>query len=134
MLIDRQPSGAYGLLLVFFQPPSIDKIFKLDQPLFCRCPQSAPSLPRPYRDRQLHDQEFRQGLQRTIILVVCQVRAERLAHRSDDSGRRRASGELLSNLVFEVCRSCGDLVGFCGFNSVFDRDACDDFGQLIKAA
>jgi hypothetical protein len=41
--------------------------------------------------------------------------------------------ELLSNLVFEVCRSCGDLVGFGGFNSVFERDACDDFGQIIKA-
>jgi hypothetical protein len=36
--------------------------------------------------------------------------------------------ELLSNLVFEACRSCGDLVGVCGFNSVFERDACDDFG------
>jgi AraC-like DNA-binding protein len=36
--------------------------------------------------------------------------------------------ELLSNLVFEVCRSCSNLVGFCGFNSVFERDACDDFG------
>jgi hypothetical protein len=42
--------------------------------------------------------------------------------------------ELLSSLVFEACRSCGDLVGFCGFNSVFERDACDDFGQVIKAA
>ncbi|AKI00508.1 autotransporter-associated beta strand repeat [Hoeflea sp. IMCC20628] len=42
--------------------------------------------------------------------------------------------ELLSNLVFEACRSCGDLVGVCSFNSVFERDACDDFGQVIKAA
>ena len=42
--------------------------------------------------------------------------------------------ELLSSLVFEACRSCGDLVGFCGFNSVFERDACDDFGKVIKAA
>jgi hypothetical protein len=40
----------------------------------------------------------------------------------------RCAGELLSNLVFEACRSCGDLVGVCGFNSVFERDACDDFG------
>ena len=34
--------------------------------------------------------------------------------------------ELLSNLVFEGCRSCGDLVWVCGFNSVFERDAGDD--------
>ena len=26
------------------------------------------------------------------------------------------------------------LVGFGGFNSVFEGDACDDFGQVIKAA
>ena len=42
--------------------------------------------------------------------------------------------ELLSNLVFEGSRSCGDLVCGCGFNSVFEPDACDDFGQVIKAA
>ena len=41
--------------------------------------------------------------------------------------------ELLSNLVFEGCWSCGDLVGF-GFNSVFEFDACDDFGEVVKAA
>jgi hypothetical protein len=37
------------------------------------------------------------------------------------------------HLVFEACGSCGDLVGFGGFNSVFEGDACDDFGQIIKA-
>ena len=42
--------------------------------------------------------------------------------------------ELLSNLVFEDSRSCGDLVCGCGFNSVFEPDACDDFGQVIEAA
>lgn len=42
--------------------------------------------------------------------------------------------ELLSNLVFETCRSCGDLVLVCGFNSVFEADAGDDFGEVIKAA
>lgn len=42
--------------------------------------------------------------------------------------RRANRWELLSNLVFEACRSCGDLVGGCGFNSVFERDAGDDFG------
>ena len=42
--------------------------------------------------------------------------------------------ELLSNLVFEVCWSCGELVLVCGFDFVFERDACDDFGQVIKAA
>ena len=42
--------------------------------------------------------------------------------------------ELLSNLVFEGFGSCGDLAGFGGFNSVFERDACDDFGEVIKAA
>ncbi len=41
--------------------------------------------------------------------------------------------ELLSNLVFEDCWSCGDLVGF-GFNSVFECGACDDFGEVVKAA
>ena len=41
--------------------------------------------------------------------------------------------ELLSNLVFEGCWSCGDLVEF-GFNSVFEFDACDDFGEVVKAA
>ena len=41
--------------------------------------------------------------------------------------------ELLSNLVFEGCWSCGDLVGF-GFNSVSEFDACDDFGEGVKAA
>ena len=42
--------------------------------------------------------------------------------------------ELLSNLVFEGCWSCGDLVGVCGFDSVFERDACDDFREEVKAA
>ena len=44
------------------------------------------------------------------------------------------SGELLSSLVFEACRSCGDLAGFGSFNSVFERNACDDFGEVVKAA
>ena len=42
--------------------------------------------------------------------------------------------DLLSNLVFEACWSCGDLVWVCGFNSVFERDACDNFGEIVKAA
>jgi hypothetical protein len=42
--------------------------------------------------------------------------------------------ELLSNLVFKACRSCGDLVWVGGFNSVFERDAGDDFGEVVKAA
>jgi hypothetical protein len=42
--------------------------------------------------------------------------------------------ELLSNLVFEVFGSYGDLAGVCGFDSVFECDAGDDFGQVIKAA
>jgi hypothetical protein len=42
--------------------------------------------------------------------------------------------ELLSSLVFECCRSCGDLVEFGGFNFVFEGDASDDFGEVIKAA
>ena len=44
------------------------------------------------------------------------------------------AAELLSNLVFEGCWSCGDLVGVCGFDSVFERDACDDFREVVKAA
>ena len=48
-------------------------------------------------------------------------------------GNTKHSVELLSNLVFEGCWSCGDLVGF-GFNSVSEFDACDDFGAGVKAA
>ena len=46
----------------------------------------------------------------------------------------QAIAELLSNLVFEGFWSCCDLVGFGGFNSVFECDACDDFGEIVKAA
>ena len=42
--------------------------------------------------------------------------------------------ELLSNLVFESFWSCGDLAFWGSFNSVFERDACDDFGEVVKAA
>ena len=42
--------------------------------------------------------------------------------------------ELLSNLVFEICWSCSDLAGFCGFNTIFKCDACDDFVEVVKAA
>jgi hypothetical protein len=42
--------------------------------------------------------------------------------------------ELLSNLVFEVFGSCSDLVRVCGFNSVFECDAGNDFGEVVKAA
>ena len=42
--------------------------------------------------------------------------------------------ELLSNLVFDVSRSCGDLACVGGFNSVFELDAGDDFGEVVKAA
>jgi hypothetical protein len=41
---------------------------------------------------------------------------------------------LLSNLVFERCWSCGDPAKVCGLNSVFERDACGDFGEIVKAA
>ncbi len=50
------------------------------------------------------------------------------------NGLGRAKYELLSNLVFEYCWSCGNLVGVCGFDSVFERDACDDFCEVVKAA
>ena len=32
------------------------------------------------------------------------------------------------------CWSCGDLAGFGDFNTVFERDAGDDFGEVVKAA
>ena len=41
--------------------------------------------------------------------------------------------ELLSNLVFEDCWPCGDLVSVGGFNSVFESNAGDDLGEIIKA-
>jgi hypothetical protein len=43
-----------------------------------------------------------------------------------------AGPELWSNLVFEACGSCGDLAVVDGLNSVFECDACDDFGQQSK--
>ena len=49
-------------------------------------------------------------------------------------GKQALKGELLSNLVFEACVSCGDLAVVVGFNSVFERDACDDFSKVIKTA
>jgi hypothetical protein len=48
--------------------------------------------------------------------------------------RTHGMSELLSNLVFEGFGSCGDLVWVCDFNSVFERDASDDFGEVVKAA
>ena len=45
-----------------------------------------------------------------------------------------ALAELLSNLVFEDCWSCGDLVKVGGFNSIFESNAGDDLGEIIKAA
>ena len=58
------------------------------------------------------------------------VEIAQVLYLDDDTVR----GELLSNLVFEGCWSCGDLVGVCGFDSVFERDACDDFSEVVKAA
>ena len=43
------------------------------------------------------------------------------------------ASELLSNLVFEDCWSCGDLVRVGGFNSVFESNTGDDLGEIIKA-
>ena len=39
--------------------------------------------------------------------------------------------ELVSNLVFEKFRSCGDLVGFSSFNSVFECDARDAVAVFV---
>ena len=36
--------------------------------------------------------------------------------------------------MFEDCWSCGDLVKVGGFNSVFESNAGDDLGAIIKAA
>ena len=44
------------------------------------------------------------------------------------------AAELLSNLVFEDCWSCGDLALFGGLDAVFECDAGDDFGEVVKAA
>jgi hypothetical protein len=40
----------------------------------------------------------------------------------------------LSGLVFDGFGSCSYQDVLCGFNSVFEFDARDDFGQAIKAA
>jgi len=37
-------------------------------------------------------------------------------------------------MVFEACWSCRDLAVFGGFDSVFERDASDDFGEVVKVA
>ena len=50
------------------------------------------------------------------------------------SGASTVATELLSNLVFEDYWSCGDLVRVGGFNSVFESNAGDDLGEIIKAA
>jgi hypothetical protein len=42
--------------------------------------------------------------------------------------------ELLSNLVFEISGSCSDPIVLCGFNTVFEFNASDNFGQIIKAS
>ena len=52
----------------------------------------------------------------------------------DGIKQRQIAAELLSNLVFECFWSCGDLVLVFVFNSVFECDACGDFGEVIKAA
>jgi len=66
--------------------------------------------------------------QRTDMVLLAHIREQ---HRLSLQSYGR---ELLSNLVFEDCWSCGDLVWVCGFNSVFERDASDDFGEIVKAA
>ena len=58
----------------------------------------------------------------------------RMASRLKEIFYSSASCELLSNLVFEGCWSCGDLGGFGGFDAVFECDAGDDFGEVVKAA
>lgn len=66
-----------------------------------------------------------------FIQIALQDRFEQVQPRI---GATRQGSELLSNLVFEVSGSCGDLVLVCGFNSIFERDASYDFGEVIKAA
>ena len=73
-------------------------------------------------------------IQNVRSLVLGAMRTQGLCTNMAHYGAPMSTEELLSSLVFEACRSCGDLVGFCGFNSVFERDACDDFGKVIKAA
>jgi hypothetical protein len=58
----------------------------------------------------------------------------KVKERQSQRVERGPVGSYCQKLVFEVCRSCGDLVGFGGFNSVFERDACDDFSEVVKAA
>jgi transposase InsO family protein len=58
---------------------------------------------------------------------------ERLAEAEIDLSVGTVGDELLSNLVFEWRWSCCDLAGF-GFNSVFEFDTGDDFGEVVKAA
>ena len=39
---------------------------------------------------------------------------------------------VLSNLVFEVFLVMRQLAWFCGFNSVFEFEALDEFGRVVK--
>jgi hypothetical protein len=72
---------------------------------------------------------FHAGNQVTAPIFVLSERCQ-----SGLTATVKCPAELLSNLVFEGCWSCGDLVGVCGFDSVFERDACDDFREVVKAA
>ena len=45
-------------------------------------------------------------------------------------GTAQDEAELLSNLVFEGCGSCGELTAVGGYNPVFEHDASDGPGKL----
>ena len=42
--------------------------------------------------------------------------------------------ELLSNLVFEALGSCSNLACFGCFNTVFEFNAGDNLGEIVKSA
>ena len=68
-------------------------------------------------------------------MVTPAAKRQAVAHLVEGHGMSEwLRAELLSSLVFEGFGSCGDLAGFGSFNSVFERNACDDFSEVVKAA
>ncbi|AGI71480.1 putative IS3 family mobile element-associated protein [Octadecabacter arcticus 238] len=101
-----------------------------------RGPQKAPANPLQAELAKANREvtALRRRLDQAEAIIAIQKKVAGLLDEMEQTQERSGKSELLSNLVFEYCWSCGDLVGVCGFDSVFERDACDDFCEVVKAA